>query len=94
MAGLSGREDQILRFIVSGSRNKLIARDLGISEATVKVHVRALLRKLGATNRTQAAILGMNWGKTADVVPVVARNWPLTGSLTIQNSDPDTLSLR
>ena len=56
---LSEREDQILRFLASGTRNKLIAHDLGISEATVKFHIRALLRKLGAANRTQAAIWGM-----------------------------------
>jgi two-component system nitrate/nitrite response regulator NarL len=57
---LSEREDQILRFLTSGTRNKLIAHDLGITEATVKFHIRALMRKLGAANRTQAAILGMS----------------------------------
>ena len=51
---------RILRYLVSGSRNKLIACDLGITESTVKVHIRALLRKLGAGNRTQAAIWAMN----------------------------------
>lgn len=57
---LSERENQILRYLTAGSRNKLIAYDLGITEATVKVHIRALLRKLGADNRTQAAIWAMN----------------------------------
>lgn len=55
---LSDREDQILRQLVAGASNKVIARSLGITEGTVKVHVKSLLRKLGATNRTQAAIWG------------------------------------
>lgn len=55
-AGLSERESEILRGLVAGQSNKAIARDLNISEATVKVHVKALLRKMQVTNRTQAAI--------------------------------------
>jgi len=62
---LSKREDEILHFLLSGSRDKQIALDLGISEATVKVHVRALLRKLGASNRTQVAIWGMSRGRAS-----------------------------
>ena len=57
-APLSDREEQILRRLVAGAPNKIIARDLGITEGTVKVHVKSLLRKLGAANRTQAAIWG------------------------------------
>ncbi len=57
---LSGRENQILRFLIGGSSNKVIARELSISEATVKVHVKGLLRKVRAANRTQAAIWGLN----------------------------------
>ena len=52
----SERETQILRCLVNGSPNKLIARELDITEATVKVHIKGLLRKIGASNRTQAAI--------------------------------------
>lgn len=55
-AGLSTREVQILTCLVSGNPNKIISRELGISEATVKVHVKAILRKIGVQNRTQAAI--------------------------------------
>ena len=54
--GLSNREKQILKCLVTGLPNKLIARELDIAEATVKVHLRALLRKIKAQNRTQAAI--------------------------------------
>jgi two-component system, NarL family, nitrate/nitrite response regulator NarL len=56
---LSARESGILRCLVEGASNKLIARQINISEATVKVHVKAILRKIGATNRTQAAIWAM-----------------------------------
>ncbi len=55
-AGLSNREVQILTCLVAGHPNKIISRELGISEATVKVHVKAILRKIGVQNRTQAAI--------------------------------------
>jgi two-component system nitrate/nitrite response regulator NarL len=53
---LSGREAQILHLLTKGASNKLIARDLGVAEATVKVHLKAILRKVNAANRTQAAM--------------------------------------
>lgn len=54
--GLSARETVILRCLMQGDSNKLIARRFDITEATVKVHVKAILRKIHAKNRTQAAI--------------------------------------
>jgi two-component system nitrate/nitrite response regulator NarL len=57
---LSEREDQVLRCLIDGHSNKAIARDLNITEATVKVHIKGLLRKLHAANRTQAAIWALN----------------------------------
>ena len=60
--GLSRREDQILRFLVNGASNKHIARELAISEATVKVHLKGLLQKVQASNRTQAAVWALNHG--------------------------------
>lgn len=54
--GLSVRETVILRCLMEGDSNKLIARKFDITEATVKVHVKAILRKIRAKNRTQAAI--------------------------------------
>jgi two-component system nitrate/nitrite response regulator NarL len=60
--GLSPREVQILRHLMTGHSNKAIARALDISEATVKVHLKALLRKVRVSNRTQAAIWAMNNG--------------------------------
>jgi two-component system, NarL family, nitrate/nitrite response regulator NarL len=53
---LSGREAQILHLIAQGAANKVIARELGLAEATVKVHVKAILRKVKVSNRTQAAL--------------------------------------
>ncbi len=55
-AALSVREQGILQCIIQGASNKMIAREIDISEATVKVHVKTILRKIGVSNRTQAAI--------------------------------------
>jgi two-component system, NarL family, nitrate/nitrite response regulator NarL len=57
---LSSREVAILQRIVQGDSNKHIAKFFGITEPTVKAHVKAILRKLGANNRTQAAIWAIN----------------------------------
>ena len=59
---LSPREKSILRCLIEGDSNKCIARKIDIAEATVKVHVKAILRKIRVQNRTQAAIWGMNNG--------------------------------
>jgi two-component system nitrate/nitrite response regulator NarL len=57
---LSARETSILECLMEGASNKIIARKLHIAEATVKVHIKSILRKLQAKNRTQAAI----WAST------------------------------
>jgi len=57
---LSSREGDILQCIVRGDSNKHIARRYDIAEATVKVHVKAILRKIGVRNRTQAAIWALS----------------------------------
>jgi DNA-binding NarL/FixJ family response regulator len=59
---LSTREKLILRYLIEGDSNKCIARKIHIAEATVKVHVKAILRKIRVQNRTQAAVWGMNNG--------------------------------
>lgn len=61
-AQLSDRETEILRCLIMGCPNKIISRVLDISEATVKVHVKAILRKVRVHNRTQAAIWAVNRG--------------------------------
>ena len=53
---LSAREAQILRCLMAGEPNKVIARQLDVAEATVKVHIKAILRKVRVANRTQAAM--------------------------------------
>jgi two-component system nitrate/nitrite response regulator NarL len=67
---LSGREAQILHLITQGAANKVIARELGLAEATVKVHVKAILRKVKVSNRTQAALWAQHHvnGRTQDAI--------------------------
>lgn len=63
-ANLTPRERDVLQGVAEGKSNKEIARDLGIQEVTVKLHVKTLSRKLGARNRTHAAMLGRDLGMT------------------------------
>lgn len=53
-AGLTSRQVSVLAHLKQGKPNKIIAYDLHMSESTVKVHIRNIMRKMGATNRTQA----------------------------------------
>lgn len=66
---LSQRESQILRCLLSGQPNKVIAKQLNITEATVKVHLKGVMKKISAANRTQAAIWALNNGLASDLVP-------------------------
>jgi two-component system nitrate/nitrite response regulator NarL len=59
---LTARELQVLKGLTEGKSNKEIARDLDIQEPTVKLHVKTLYRKIGAANRTQAAIIAREAG--------------------------------
>jgi two-component system nitrate/nitrite response regulator NarL len=59
---LTERETQILRCLLNGYSNKHIARALTISEGTVKVHLKSLMKKIAAANRTQAALWARNNG--------------------------------
>src|SRR5690606_21934187 len=54
---LTPQQFRVLQMLGAGSLNKQIAYDLGVSEATIKAHVTAILRKLGVTNRTQAVLM-------------------------------------
>ena len=54
---LTNREMQVLEGLAEGKANKQIARDLDLSEPTIKLHVKNLYRKIGAANRTQAALI-------------------------------------
>lgn len=59
---LSARQQSILHCLIQGDSNKTIARKMAIAEATVKVHVKAILRRIRVHNRTQAAIWAMSNG--------------------------------
>ncbi len=61
---LTGRELEILKLIAKGLSNKLIARELDISDGTVKVHVKHLLKKLGLRSRVEAAVWMINQEKS------------------------------
>ncbi len=59
--GLSPRQEQILRCVHMGSTNKMIARVLGISEGTVKIHLTSIFQQLGAPNRAAAVAIYNGW---------------------------------
>lgn len=60
MASLTAREAEVLKLIAQGLSNKLIARALDISDGTVKVHVKHMLKKLGLRSRVEAAVWMVN----------------------------------
>lgn len=64
LASLTKREVDVLKGICEGKSNKEIARDLDLQEVTVKLHVKTLSRKLGAKNRTHAAMIARDSGMT------------------------------
>jgi DNA-binding NarL/FixJ family response regulator len=59
---LTGREIEVLRQIAGGNRNRDIAEKLFITEETVKVHIKHIMEKLGASDRTQAVAIGIRRG--------------------------------
>ena len=61
-ADLTPRELEILECIADGSSNKMIARELDISDGTVKLHVKAILRKLGMRSRVEAVVAAVEQG--------------------------------
>ncbi|MEE8343268.1 MAG: LuxR C-terminal-related transcriptional regulator, partial [Gammaproteobacteria bacterium] len=64
-ADLTPRETEILSLVADGQSNKVIARNLGISDGTVKLHVKAILRKLGVHSRVEAAVIAVEQGLRA-----------------------------
>lgn len=59
---LTPREREILCHLAAGQSNKVIARELGISDGTVKLHVKAILRKLSVHSRVEAAVIAVEQG--------------------------------
>jgi DNA-binding NarL/FixJ family response regulator len=60
--GLTDRQAQVLKLLAAGKSNKLICRELGLAERTVKAHISAVFRALGVTTRTQAALAAAKLG--------------------------------
>jgi DNA-binding NarL/FixJ family response regulator len=67
LAGLSPREREVLALLLEGMPNKLIARQLGISEKTVKSHLTSVFRAIGVTDRVQAVIWAERQGLRGDL---------------------------
>ncbi len=82
-ADLSRREIDVLECLVEGDSNKAIARELSISDATVKVHVKNILRKICVANRTQAAIWALTTGVVGD------GRFALRGPASGRDANPD-----
>ena len=69
LTGLTPRQTDVLRLLIEGKPNKLICRELALSESTVKTHLASIFRRLGASSRTQAVVaaarLGLQLGPAA-----------------------------
>jgi len=62
LSGLTPRELEIIGHLAEGQSNKVIARELGITDGTVKLHVKAILRKLNISSRVEAAVIAVEQG--------------------------------
>jgi DNA-binding CsgD family transcriptional regulator len=86
------RQYAVLTCLCLGDPNKVIGRKLGMTETTVKVHVREIMRKLGVCNRTQVAIAaarnGTGFGPDG-VVEII----PLESTATVSSSRPHKLTM-
>jgi two-component system nitrate/nitrite response regulator NarL len=81
---LTPREREVLNEIARGRSNREIGHDLEVAASTVKVHVERILRKLGAANRVEATIIGLNRGLIADEA--------LAGAYEARGAEPLTAS--
>lgn len=73
---ISEREKEILQLVAHGRTNRQIALQLAISEHTVKVHLRNIFGKIGATSRTEAGLYAIRQGWVSDVSPDVVASTP------------------
>jgi DNA-binding NarL/FixJ family response regulator len=74
VASLTPQQFRVLNMIAEGLLNKQIAYDLGVSEATVKAHMTAIMRKLGVSNRTQVALAASHLAVDQGGMPVAVDN--------------------
>jgi two-component system nitrate/nitrite response regulator NarL len=82
-SNLTERERQILRCLLNGYSNKLIARVLDITEGTVKVHLKTLMKKISAVNRTQAALWARSHGIGDEPDPLKAPPAAIARSVSV-----------
>ena len=75
-AALTSRETEVLRLVAAGQPNKTIARQLKIELGTVKSHISAIMAKLGASSRTQAARIAAARGLVEDQAPIERESRP------------------
>jgi DNA-binding NarL/FixJ family response regulator len=78
---LSPQQAKVLPLVVAGFSNKMIARELGIREGTVKVHLAAAFGKLGVHNRAAVAVRGASEGRTEPARRDCDRVHPACGAL-------------
>ncbi len=76
-SALTARELEVLELLASGLSNKLIARQMDLTVATIKSHVGAILFKLGSSSRTQAVIVASSRGLVQRSLASFERSWPL-----------------
>src|SRR5262245_13233976 len=81
---LTGRQGAVLELLSYGNSNKVIARRLGMSEGTVKFHIRQIMRKFGVTNRTQVAVVSANGRPSQKARPPVYVGSPPGGKGAMQ----------
>ena len=74
VASLTPQQFRVLNMVAEGLLNKQIAYDLGVSEATVKAHMTAIMRKLGVSNRTQVALAASHLDVEKEALPDVSRD--------------------
>ncbi|WP_297393227.1 two-component system response regulator NarL [Acidiferrobacter sp.] len=78
---MTGRERQIVRRVAQGKSNKLVARELGIAEGTVKVHIKRILRKLALHSRVDIAVWAVDHGCRDVIAGVVPGDRSTDGGL-------------
>jgi DNA-binding NarL/FixJ family response regulator len=71
VAALTPQQFRVMTMIAEGLLNKQIAWELGVSEATVKAHMTAIMRKLGVNNRTQVALIASQLAVDQDNMPAL-----------------------
>lgn len=79
---LTPRELEILCLLADGQSNKVIARNLGISDGTVKLHVKAILRKLNVHSRVEAAVIAVEQGLRQGAAPTETNTTNTTKTAT------------